>query len=240
MNKEFSIKDARIKKGLSIQELSQRLKLSPSIIKKIENNEELPDKFKSYEKFFRNTILKSLDLYDISETVKIKRLPEDNTKLILTIFSFFFISTILLSLSFDIYRKFNSNISLIFFEKDQTFFEIENILSNFKYEEIDHEEFINKMILLHNKNFDNFFQISASKNNSIYYRVTDNEQKTLNFGIINSDNPLILNFNDDFSIDLSNIILIDKIIINDSTYQIDVNKPYVLKNFKLNNFLNLK
>ena len=70
--------------------------------------------------------------------------------------------------------------------------------------------------------------------------ISNNTQKTQKFGVITLDNPLNLYFNDDFSIDLSNINLIDKIVVNNSIYQIDVNKPYALKEFNLYNFINLK
>ena len=117
MNNSSSIKEARLEKGLSIEDLAHRLKISPFIIKKIENNEELPEKYKSYEKIFRNSILKFLGLYEISGTVKLNKIPEDNTKLVLTIFSLFLICTILFSLSFDMYKKFNLKSSLKFLKK---------------------------------------------------------------------------------------------------------------------------
>ena len=104
MNKLFSIKEVRLEKGISIEELAQRLKLSPLIIKKIENNEELPDKYKPYEKNFRNSILKLLDLYEVSGIVKINEIREDYTKLFLTIFSLSLVCIILFSLSYDIYK----------------------------------------------------------------------------------------------------------------------------------------
>ena len=107
MNKLFSIKEARLKKGLTVNQLATKLKMNTEIIQKIENNEELPDKFKSYEKIFRNSILKSLGLYEISTVVEVVPIPNDNTKLILTIFFFVLMIIILLSLSFDMYKKFN-------------------------------------------------------------------------------------------------------------------------------------
>ena len=83
----------------------------------------------------------------------------------------------------------------------------------------------------------NNFQISVLDNYSIFYRVTDNKQKTINFGTITNDNPLKLDFNNDFSIDLSNIKYIDKIFVKNSIYQVDVDKPYAIKELSLNKFL---
>ena len=238
MNKSFSIKEARLEKGLSIEELAHRLKISPFIIEKIENNEELPEKYKSYEKIFKNSILKLLGLYEVSGTVNINENHGDYTKLILTIFSFSLVCIILFSLSFDIYKKFNLKPSLKIFEKDQIYLDIENKLSNFRYDEIDHERFINEVILLKNNNFYNYFEISVYDNETIYYKVSNNDKKTIKFGIITSDNPLYLYFNDDFSIDLSNIKFIDKIVVNNSTYQINVDKSYALKEFDINKLIN--
>ena len=240
MKKSLSIKEARLDKGLSIGELAHRLKISPIIIEKIENNEELPDKYKPYEKIFRNSILKLLGLYEISETVKINKIPEENTKLILSIFSLFLICTFLFSLSFDMYKKFNSKPVLKFFEKDQTYLDIENKLSNFRYEEIDHEQFLNKLTFLKNNNFYNYFEISVLDNNTIYYKVSNDNKKTLKFGAITPKNPLYLYFNDDFSIDLSNIKFIDKIFVNNFIYQINVDKSYALKKFDINKLIDHK
>ena len=240
MTNSSSIKEARLEKGLSIEDLAHRLKISPFIIKIIENNDELPKKYKPYEMIFRNSILKFLGLYEISGTVKLNEIRNDNTKLVLSIFSLFLICTILFSLSIDMYKKFNIKSSLKYFEKDQTYIEIEKRFSGFRYDEIDHEQFLDKLILLKNNNFHNFFEISVLDNNTVYYMVSNNNQKTQKFGTITRDNPLYLYFNDDFSIDLSNINLIDKIVVNNSIYKIDVDKPYALNKFSLYKLINLK
>ena len=240
MNNSSSIKEARLSKGLSIEHLAAKLNISPMIIEKIENDEDLPDRFKSYEKFFRNSILKSLGLYEYSSFVELNHFPEDNTKLILTIFSLVFVSTILISLSFDMYRKYNAKSKLKFIEKDQIYLDVANIMENFNYEEINHKQFMNKLVLSMTNNLQNIFEISVLDNHSIFYIVTDNKQKTINFGTITSDNPLKLDFNGDFSIDLSNIKFIDKIIANNFIYQIDVDKSYAIKELNINNFLDTK
>ena len=110
-------------------------------------------------------------------------------------------------------------------------------MSNFHHELISHNQFINKLLLAKTNSSQNNFQISVLDGHSIFYRVTDNNQKTINFGTITSDNPLKLDFNNDFSIDLSNIKYIDKIIVKNSIYQIDVDKPYEIKELSINKFL---
>jgi hypothetical protein len=82
--------------------------------------------------------------------------------------------------------------------------------------------------------------LSVLDNYSISYKIIDNIQKTINFGTITSDNPLKLDFNGDFSIDLSNIQFIDKIITNNSIYHINVDRPYVLKEFNINKLSEIK
>ena len=240
MNKLFSIKEARLKKGLTVNQLATKLKMNTEIIQKIENNEELPDKFKSYEKIFRNSILKSLGLYENSTVVEVVPIPNDNTKLILTIFFFILMIIILFSLSFDIYKKFNFKSDFNLIEKDQIYLDAVKILSDFNYEEINHDQFINKLVLNNNNNIHNSFELSVLDNYSISYKIIDNIQKTINFGTITSDNPLKLDFNGDFSIDLSNIQFIDKIITNNSIYHINVDRPYVLKEFNINKLSEIK
>ena len=138
------------------------------------------------------------------------------------------------------YKKYNSKPRLKFFEKDQIYLDMENKLSNFSYDEIDHEQFLSKLIFLKNNNFYNYFEISVLENNIIYYKVSNDNEKTLKFGTITPDNPLFLNFNDDFSIDLSNIKFIDKIFVNNSIYQINVDKSYALKKFDINKLIDHK
>ena len=138
------------------------------------------------------------------------------------------------------YKKYNLKPRLKFFEKDQIYLDMDNNLSNFRYDEIDHDQFLNKLIFLKNNNFYNYFEISVLDNNTIYYKVSNDNKKTLKFGSITPDNPLFLNFNDDFSIDLSNIQFIDKIFVNNSTYQINVDKSYALKKFDINKLIDHK
>lgn len=240
MNKLLSIKEARLAKGLTINQLAIKLKLSEEIVQKIENNEELTDKFRSYEKIFRHSILKSLGLYEHSTVVELAPIPQDNTKLILTIFFFVLMVIVLFSLSFDMYKKFNLQSSLNLIEKDQIYLDAEKILSDFKYEEIDHKQFINKLELSKNNEFQNTFVLTVLDNYSISYKVIDNNQKTINFGTITPDNPLKLDFNGDFSIDLSNIQFIDKIITNNFIYHINVNKSYALKEFNISKLSEIK
>jgi hypothetical protein len=147
---------------------------------------------------------------------------------------------ILISLSFDMYKKFNIKSDFTLIEKDQIYLDAVKILSNFNHDEINHNHFINKLVFNKNNNNHHAFELSVLDNYSISYKVIDNIQKTINFGTITSDNPLKLDFNGDFSIDLSNIQFIDKIITNNSIYHINVDRPYVLKEFNINKLSEIK
>ena len=102
MNNLISIKQARKAKGISLDELSNTLKIDKSIIECLEGDRELPKKFKSYKQSYKNSIYRYLG-YIIDHTVNLKKLTEDNTKLILVIFFFLFSFCILVSLSINIY-----------------------------------------------------------------------------------------------------------------------------------------
>ena len=133
---------------------------------------------------------------------------------------------------------FSSDFYLI--EKEKIYLDTVKILSNFNYDEINHDQFINKLVLNNNNNIHDAVELSVLDNYSIFYKVIDNIKKTINFGTITSDNPLKLDFNGDFSIDLSNIQFIDKIITNNSIYHINVDRPYVLKEFNINKLSEIK
>ena len=60
MKNLISIKEARIKKGLSINDLSKGLKLDPEIIRLLEENLQLPDKFKAYQSTYKKSIYRYL------------------------------------------------------------------------------------------------------------------------------------------------------------------------------------
>ena len=60
MKNLISIKEAREKKSLSINDLSKALKLDPEIIRLLEENLQLPDKFKAYQSAYKKSIYRYL------------------------------------------------------------------------------------------------------------------------------------------------------------------------------------
>ena len=109
MDKLISIKEARIKKGLSINDLSKALKLDLEIIRLLDDNLKLPKKYRAYQSTYKKSIYRYLG-YEIKHKDSISEIPEDYTKISLTYFLSLLIFTILTLLSFNIYNKFNSQI----------------------------------------------------------------------------------------------------------------------------------
>ena len=60
MDKLISIKEARIKKGLSINDLSKALKLDIEIIRLLDDNLKLPKKYRSYQSTYKKSIYRYL------------------------------------------------------------------------------------------------------------------------------------------------------------------------------------
>ena len=98
MEKLISIKEARIKKGLSINDLSKALKLDIEIIRLLDDNLNLPKKFKAYEPTYKKSIYRYLG-YEVKYKNSLRNLPDDHTKISLTYFLLLLIFAILTFLS---------------------------------------------------------------------------------------------------------------------------------------------
>ena len=83
MDKLISIKEARIKKGLSINDLSKALKLDLEIIRLLDDNLKLPKKYRAYQSTYKKSIYRYLG-YEIKQKDSISDIPEDYTKISLT------------------------------------------------------------------------------------------------------------------------------------------------------------
>ena len=109
MDKLISIKEARIKKGLSINDLSKALKLDLEIIRLLDDNLKLPKKYRAYQSTYKKSIYRYLG-YEIKYKSSISDIPIDNTKVSVIYFLLLLAFTILVLLSFNIYNKGISNI----------------------------------------------------------------------------------------------------------------------------------
>ncbi len=233
MSNTISIKEARTKKGLSLTDISKALNIDQSIIDLLEKDQELPEKYKSYRSSYIKSIYKYLG-HKTFEKNHIKSIPVDNTMLILTTFFFIFSLVILVFLSSNIYFKYNNQILKKTFEKDIIFENIDNFLSSNNSQYIEHEFFLNSLYPIKRSDYSQKFILIPRYLKPVYYKTQNINKKTIEFGEILLDEPLVLDLDSDFLIDISNIRYIDKIIFRGIEYKIEMNSDYYLKNFNIN------
>jgi len=232
LNNLISIEQARKAKGVSIDELSKALKIDRSIIKCLEEGIELPKKFKSYQKSYTSSIYRYLG-YSVEHSTNLKTIPEDNTKMILTIFFFLFSFFILISLSINIYSNFNSKISIKVFQKDKIYEEVEKHLLSQSLEYIDHKNFLQSLEIKNRVAYNNNVIFEANTL-PIYYKLHHLDNDSIQFGEILPAKSLILDLNDNFLIDISNISYIDKIIYEGVEIKLNNKQNLYLKEFNIN------
>ena len=230
MNKLISIKEARIKKGLSIDDLSKALKLDLDIIRLLDDNLKLPKKYRAYQSTYKKSIYRYLG-YEIKYKSLVSDIPIDNTKFSIIYFLLLLVFIILILLSFNIYNKFNNQISFKEIEKDQVYRDVLNISSQYELNELSHDDFINSLIPLNRANYSQNLSIFAKPNKTIFYKIQNNIKNTLQFGEITKSNELIIDLDNDFFIDLSNINNIDKIIYRGIEIRLNNELNYYLLNF---------
>ena len=92
-------------------------------------------------KSYKNSIYRYLG-YNIDHSINLKKLPEDSTKMILTVFFFSLSFIILVSLSINIYSNFNNKTSIKLFQKDNIYEEVEEYILSQSLEYIDHDIFL--------------------------------------------------------------------------------------------------
>ncbi len=234
MNKLISIKEARIKKGLSINDLSKALKLDIEIIRLLDDNLKLPKKYRAYQSMYKKSIYRYLG-YEIKYKSLVSNIPIDYTKLLIIYFLLLLVFTILILLSFNIYNKFNNLIPIREIEKDQIYNDIYNISKQYELYEISHDNFIKNLTPLYRANYSQNLSIFAKPNKTIFYKIQNNIKKTLQFGEIINSNELILDLDNDFFIDLSNINNIDKIIYKGIEIRLNKELNSYLLNFDIKN-----
>lgn len=232
MDKLISIKEARIKKGLSINDLSKALKLDLEIVRLLDDNLKLPKKFRAYQSTYKKSIYRYLG-YEIKYKSLISDIPIDNTKHSIIYFLLLLILTILILLSFNIYNKFNNQISIREIDKDQIYEDTLKLSSQYEINELSHENFINNLIAVSRADYSQNFSIFAKPNKTVYYKIHSNIRKTIQFGEIIISNELILDLDNDFLIDLSNINNVEKIIYKGIEFKISKELNFYLLNFDI-------
>ena len=232
MNKLISIKEARIKKGLSINDLSKALNLDLEIIRLLDDNLKLPKKFRAYQSTYKKSIYRYLG-YDIKYKSSISDVPIDYTKISIIYFILLLVFTILTLLSFNIYNKFNNKIFTRAMETDKIYMDVVNISYQYELNELSHDDFIKNLIFLNRVNYTQNLSIYAKPNKTIFYKIQSNIRKTQKFGEIITSKELILDLDNDFLIDLSNINNIEKIIYRGIEIRLNKELNSYLLNFDI-------
>ena len=232
MKKLISIKEARIKKGLSINDISKALKLDLEIIRLLDDNLTLPKKYRAYQSTYKKSIYRYLG-YEIKYKNVTNDIPVDYTKISLTYFLLLLIFVILTLLSLNIYDKFNNKNLSDDIEKDQVYLEILNLSSEYDLNELSHDEFINNLIVTRRANYSQKLSIFSKYNKTIYYKIQNNIRKNIQFGEILHYKELNIELDDDFFIDLSNISNVDKIIYRGIEIKINTELNSYLVNFNI-------
>ena len=232
MKNLISIKEARIKKGLSINELSKGLKLDPEIIRLLEENLQLPHKFKAYRSTYKKSIYRYLG-YEVKYKKSITDIPIDYTRLSIVYFLLLLVFTVLVLLSFNIYNKFNNQISVRNIDKDQVYMDVLNLSSQYDLNELSHDEFINNLTLSSRVNYSQKISIFSKSNKTIYYKIQNKNRKTIQFGEIFQSSELNLDLDNDFLIDLSNINNVEKIIYRGIEIKVSEGLNSYLLNFNI-------
>ena len=233
MKNLISIKEARLKKGLSISELANSLNLDIKLVQLLDDNLELPNKFKAYKSIYIRSIYKYLG-YKIPFTNYFQESPYDYSRFLLTSFFLIFSLIILFFSSFNIYNKFNNQKGNKNFEKDKIYEDTLNFVSKNNLENINGKNFINLLVPLKRTNYSQTFVIQTNNLGPIYYKIEYIDKKTILFGEILQLNKIELDLNNDFLIDLSNIANIDKIIYRGIEISIMNNYQSYLKDFNIN------
>ena len=232
MKNLISIKEAREKKGLSINDLSKALKLDPEIIRLLEENLQLPHKFKAYQSTYKKSIYRYLG-YEVKYKNSIIDIPIDYTRLSIVYFLLLLVFTVLVLLSFNIYNKFNNQISIRNIDKDQVYMDVLNLSSQYDLNELSHDEFINNLTLSSRVNYAQKISIFSKSNKTIYYKIQNKNRKTIQFGEIFQSSELNLDLDNDFLIDLSNINNVEKIIYRGIEIKVSEGLNSYLLNFNI-------
>ncbi len=232
MDKLISIKEARIKKGLSINDLSKALKLDLEIIRLLDDNLKLPKKYRAYQSTYKKSIYRYLG-YEIKYKSLVTDIPIDHTKFSIIYFLLFLVLIILILLSFNMYNKFNNQFSFKEIEKDQVYNDVYNIFNQNDLNELSHDDFINNLVPLNRANYSQNLSIFTKPNKTIFYKIQNNIKNTIQFGEITKSKELILELDNDFFIDLSNINNIDKLIYRGIEIRVNTELNSYLFNFDI-------
>ena len=198
----------------------------------LEENLQLPDKFKVYQSTYKKSIYRYLG-YEVKYKNSISDIPIDYTRLSIVYFLLLLVFTVLVLLSFNIYNKFNNQISIRNIDKDQVYMDVLNLSSQYDLNELSHDDFISNLILSSRVNYSQKISIFSKSNKTIYYKIQNKNRKTIQFGEIFQSSELNLDLDNDFLIDLSNINNVEKIIYRGIEIKVSEGLNSYLLNFNI-------
>ena len=171
--------------------------------------------------------------YEVKYKKSITDIPIDYTRLSIVYFLLLLVFTVLVLLSFNIYNKFNNQISVRNIDKDQVYMDVLNLSSQYDLNELSRDEFINNLTLSSRVNYAQKISIFSKSNKTIYYKIQNKNRKTIQFGEIFQSSELNLDLDNDFLIDLSNINNVEKIIYRGIEIKVSEGLNSYLLNFNI-------
>lgn len=232
MSEIISIKEARLKKGLSLEELARALKLDKEIIRLLEEDLQLPEKFKAYRTTYKKTIYRYLG-YKINYETKINQIPNDYSKIFITYFLIILVLIIVIFFSYNIYQKFNQKKIIKIVETDTIRNSVQNLINEYNLKFISHEDFKSLLNAIDRENYSQTFEVYPKNGNSLFYKIQNLDNKNIEFGELYGPKFLTLSLENDYLIDLSNINNIDKLVYKGVKFKIHGDNQFALKDFKI-------
>ena len=232
MSEIISIKEARLKKGLSLEELAFALKLDKEIIRLLEEDLQLPEKFKAYRSTYKKTIYRYLG-YKINYETKINQIPTDYSKIFIVNFLIILVLIIVIFFSYNIYQRFNQIEIIKIFEPDKIQKSVHDIISEVNLEFISNENFKTLLIAFEQENYSQTFELYPKKGKSLFYKIQNLDKQNIEFGELNGTKFLSLNLDNNYLLDLSDINNIDKIVYKGVKFKIKNDDQFALKNFEI-------
>ena len=244
MINSFLIKEARESKKLSQEQLAEMLKLDVSIIKDIESGKKLEGIYSFYEKSYRGSIYKILGL-KLEKKIKEKKNDlKNNFRILIIIYFLIFVVFTFLTLSYFIIYKYagnSNNFNAIKFYKEDNIIQLlkkNTTYSNVKF--IDNNIFLNSLKFVSYSKKNIFFEIKVKQGSQAYYKIYYLNKDIEEFGMLKSEDSILIKEKYSFYLDFSDISTIDYIIFdNIKYYNLSKNRAY-LRKFDINKLHNLK
>ena len=120
------------------------------------------------------------------------------------------------------------------FQKDNIYEEVEEYILTQSLEYIDHDIFLRSLNMNERITYNNKVEFLADSNSTIYYKIHNLNDNFILFGEILPSKSLVLDLNDNFLIDISNISYIDKIIYEGIEFKLKNQQNLYLKEFNIN------